>query len=160
MTPKPKLGLSLSGGGYRAAAFHLGTLDALHKLGLLDKIDIISTISGGSITGAYYCLNKDNYPQFRAQLYQKLTEKDVIKKVLWSPTFYGLALFVLVFLVSSAYLLFTDYAWISPFLLILMVVLVLRYQFQLFPVSKRIEAIYDEFFYNKATLSSPFPLKK
>lgn len=154
MTLKPKLGLSLSGGGYRAAAFHLGTLDALHKLGLLDKIDIISTISGGSITGAYYCLHKDNYPQFRAQLYPKLTEKDVIKKVLWSPTFYGLALFVLVFLVSSAYLLFTDYAWISPFLLILMVVLLLKYQFQLFPVSKRIEAIYDEFFYNKATLSS------
>jgi NTE family protein len=52
MPPKHNLGLALSGGGYRAAAFHLGTLRALHKLDVLEKVDVFSTISGGSITGA------------------------------------------------------------------------------------------------------------
>ena len=45
-----KIGLALSGGGYRAAAYHIGTLRALHRLGILDKVDVISSVSGGSIT--------------------------------------------------------------------------------------------------------------
>jgi NTE family protein len=48
------IGLALSGGGSRAMAFHLGCLRALKDLGLLDRIDVISTISGGSVIGAYY----------------------------------------------------------------------------------------------------------
>ena len=36
-----KIGLALSGGGYRAAAYHIGALRALHKLGVLDKVDVI-----------------------------------------------------------------------------------------------------------------------
>ena len=39
MEDKIKIGLALSGGGYRAAAYHLGTLRALYKLGVLDMID-------------------------------------------------------------------------------------------------------------------------
>ncbi len=62
--PPNDLGLSLSGGGYRAAAFHLGTMRALHKMQVLEKIDVLSTISGGSITGAAYCLYKGDYPSF------------------------------------------------------------------------------------------------
>jgi NTE family protein len=58
MFKKKKIGLALSGGGYRAAAFHLGTIKCLERLKLLDKVDVISTISGGSIAGAYYLLNK------------------------------------------------------------------------------------------------------
>jgi NTE family protein len=49
--PKP-LGLALSGGGFRAAAFHLGVLKRLNELALLGKIDFVSTVSGGSIAGA------------------------------------------------------------------------------------------------------------
>lgn len=48
------IGLALSGGGSRAVAFHLGCLRALNDLGLLDKISVLSTISGGSVIGAYY----------------------------------------------------------------------------------------------------------
>lgn len=48
------IGLALSGGGSRAIAFHLGCLRALNDLGLLDKIGVLSTISGGSVIGAYY----------------------------------------------------------------------------------------------------------
>ena len=42
---KERLGLALSGGGYRAAAYHIGTLRALHFLGILDKVDVISSVS-------------------------------------------------------------------------------------------------------------------
>src|SRR3989442_6042038 len=48
------IGLALSGGGSRAIAFHLGCLRALNELGLLDRINVISTIAGGSVIGAYY----------------------------------------------------------------------------------------------------------
>lgn len=44
-----RIGLSLSGGGSCAVAFHLGTLRALEDLRLLDEIDIISGVSGGSV---------------------------------------------------------------------------------------------------------------
>ena len=50
-TPPPvaaldkKIGLSLSGGGSRAVAFHLGTLRALEDLKLLDEVDVISGVS-------------------------------------------------------------------------------------------------------------------
>ena len=35
-------------------AFHLGCLRALHELGILERVGVISTISGGSVIGAYY----------------------------------------------------------------------------------------------------------
>lgn len=50
-----RIGLALSGGGFRAAAFHLGTFRKLKELDLLDKIDLFSCVSGGSIAGAYLC---------------------------------------------------------------------------------------------------------
>jgi predicted acylesterase/phospholipase RssA len=46
------LGLALSGGGTRAAAFHRGTLLGLRDLDLIPEIDRMSTVSGGSIFGA------------------------------------------------------------------------------------------------------------
>jgi predicted acylesterase/phospholipase RssA len=46
------LGLALSGGGSRASAFHRGTLQGLRDLGLVERIDVISTVSGGSLFGA------------------------------------------------------------------------------------------------------------
>jgi predicted acylesterase/phospholipase RssA len=47
-------GLALSGGGFRAAAYHLGVLRRLRELGLLAQVDVVSTVSGGSIVGAYW----------------------------------------------------------------------------------------------------------
>ncbi|PDT29988.1 alpha/beta hydrolase [Rhizobium sp. L9] len=44
-----KLGLCLSGGGYRAMLFHAGSLVRLNEAGLLAKLDMISSVSGGSI---------------------------------------------------------------------------------------------------------------
>jgi NTE family protein len=53
---EPKLGLALSGGGFRAAFFHLGVLARMAELGLLRQVEVISTVSGGSIVGAVYYL--------------------------------------------------------------------------------------------------------
>jgi predicted acylesterase/phospholipase RssA len=55
-TAQGKLGLALSGGGHRAAFFHIGVLARLAELGRLRKIEVISTVSGGSIVGAAYYL--------------------------------------------------------------------------------------------------------
>lgn len=44
------IGLCLSGGGYRAMLFHLGTLWRLNSVGYLPKIGRVSSVSGGSIT--------------------------------------------------------------------------------------------------------------
>jgi NTE family protein len=51
-----KLGLALSGGGFRASLFHIGVLARMAELGLLWQVQILSTVSGGSIIGAYYYL--------------------------------------------------------------------------------------------------------
>jgi NTE family protein len=46
----PGIALCLSGGGYRAMLFHLGSLWRLNELGYLSRLDRVSSVSGGSIT--------------------------------------------------------------------------------------------------------------
>lgn len=53
------LGLCLSGGGYRALLFHVGALIRLNETGVLRKIDMISSVSGGSIAAAILAANWD-----------------------------------------------------------------------------------------------------
>src|SRR5207244_1480850 len=48
--PEPGIALCLSGGGYRAMLFHLGSLWRLNEWGYLRKLNRISSVSGGSIT--------------------------------------------------------------------------------------------------------------
>jgi NTE family protein len=62
---KPKkledgLGLSLSGGGYRAMLFHLGAFYRLNELGLLPKIKRIASVSGGSLAAAALAIGWNN----------------------------------------------------------------------------------------------------
>lgn len=49
--------LCLSGGGYRAMLFHVGTLWRFNEAGYLPTLDRISCVSGGSITGALLGMN-------------------------------------------------------------------------------------------------------
>lgn len=51
------IALALSGGGYRAMLFHGGALWRLYEAGLLNQIERISSVSGGSITAAVLGLN-------------------------------------------------------------------------------------------------------
>jgi Patatin-like phospholipase len=46
------VGLSLSGGGIRSAAFSLGVLQALDRARVLSKVDYLSTVSGGGYIGS------------------------------------------------------------------------------------------------------------
>jgi predicted acylesterase/phospholipase RssA len=50
------VGVALSGGGFRAAAYHLGVLKRLEELAILPIVEAMSTVSGGSITGGLYAL--------------------------------------------------------------------------------------------------------
>ena len=56
MQREPKLGLALSGGGFRASLFHIGVLAQLADCDLLRRVEVISTVSGGSIVGAHFYL--------------------------------------------------------------------------------------------------------
>jgi len=60
-----KTGLALSGGGFRASLFHLGVLARLAELDVLRSVEVLSTVSGGSIVGALYYLEVQNLLQTR-----------------------------------------------------------------------------------------------
>jgi predicted acylesterase/phospholipase RssA len=51
-----KLGLALSGGGFRASLYHIGVLARLAELDVLRHVEAISCVSGGSIIGAHFYL--------------------------------------------------------------------------------------------------------
>ncbi len=74
-----KVGLALSGGGFRASLFHLGVLARLAECDVLRSVETLSTVSGGSILGAHY------YLELRHLLQQKpdaeLTREDYIDLV-------------------------------------------------------------------------------
>lgn len=53
----PGTALCLSGGGYRAMLFHVGVLWRLNDAGLLQDLDRISSVSGGSITAGVLAMN-------------------------------------------------------------------------------------------------------
>jgi NTE family protein len=55
------IALCLSGGGYRASLFHLGSLRRLNEVGLLPQVRTISSVSGGSITSG---LLAKHWPSF------------------------------------------------------------------------------------------------
>src|SRR5204862_6540762 len=57
------IALCLSGGGYRAALFHLGALRRLNELGVLPRIDTISGVSGGSMLAACLACEAEQWPK-------------------------------------------------------------------------------------------------
>ena len=87
--------VTFSGGGKRAAAFSFGVLEALRDLTvtvpggakrpLLDEIDIISAVSGGAFTAAYYSMHGyDTFADFPARFLEHDTAA-AIRRVLLSP---------------------------------------------------------------------------
>jgi NTE family protein len=84
--------VSMSGGGARAAAFGYGVLDALrqtqvhwqgHDTSLLEEIDVISGVSGGSIMAAYFAaFGKDSFPAFEQQFLRKNFQDNLISYAL------------------------------------------------------------------------------
>jgi len=84
--------LAFSGGGSRAAALAYGVLLELRdtKLAaangsstLLDEVDAISAVSGGSFTAAYYGLHGDaTFPAFEQQVLRRDLNADLLRRVL------------------------------------------------------------------------------
>ena len=56
------IALCLSGGGFRAALFHLGALRRLNEHGLLSQVDAVSAVSGGSIIAAHLAQRIRTWP--------------------------------------------------------------------------------------------------
>lgn len=87
--------LCFSGGGTRAAALSYGVLDALRDIqiptnggvrSLIDEVDVISSVSGGSFTAAYYGLYGDQlFRDFEQLFLRKDIEKDLFR-VMFRPT--------------------------------------------------------------------------
>lgn len=92
MIPVPftNIALSLSGGGYRASTFHLGAMAYMDSKDfegrrLLEHTKIISTISGGTITGVMYALKVAKGESFQEcfnKLYELLEEDKLVDRAL------------------------------------------------------------------------------
>jgi NTE family protein len=91
--------VTFSGGGKRAAAFSYGVLEALRDIKvttpdgevhpLLDEIDLISAVSGGAFTAAYYAMHgHETFESFAPRFLEQDTEKALWHKVL-APASWG-----------------------------------------------------------------------
>ncbi len=91
--------VTFSGGGKRAAAFAYGVLEALRDIqvttpegeqhALLDEIDLISAVSGGAFTAAYYAMHgHETFDSYQPRFLDHDTEKDLWHKVL-APVNWG-----------------------------------------------------------------------
>jgi NTE family protein len=86
--------LAFSGGGTRAAALSYGVLEQLRnteivwegkRKSLLDEVDVISSVSGGSFTAAYYALYGDRmFKDFDTRFLKKNIQGDLQAR-LYSP---------------------------------------------------------------------------
>lgn len=92
--------LAFSGGGTRAAALSYGLLEKLRdaeilwegrKKRLLDEVDVISAVSGGSFTAAYYALYGDGiFSDFEEMFLKKNIESELTKQLLSPVTLFHL----------------------------------------------------------------------
>jgi hypothetical protein len=89
-TPFDNIGLSFSGGGFRAASFGLGVLSYLEQLPLEDgtpilhRVSFMSSTSGGTIPNALYALNSaqgKTFEEFYKKLHQQLEGTSLLDKV-------------------------------------------------------------------------------
>jgi predicted acylesterase/phospholipase RssA len=74
-----KIGIGLSGGGFRASLYHIGVLARLAELDLLRHVECLSCVSGGSIVGAHLYLEIRNLLQSKADA--NITRDDYIEIV-------------------------------------------------------------------------------
>jgi predicted acylesterase/phospholipase RssA len=87
--PLGPLAVSMSGGGYRAAAFHLGTLRFLNQVELLPDVVGLSTVSGGTICGMAWvasALDGKPFPEFYTEFSSYLRQTNVIEQAMQGLT--------------------------------------------------------------------------
>lgn len=86
MAHEQKIGLALSGGGARAMAFHLGCMRALHDRGILTRVSVLSSVSGGSVIGALWAYSDGSFEDFEVEVRQYL-KKGFTKGILIQSVF-------------------------------------------------------------------------
>jgi len=148
MVKNKKVGLGLSGGGFRAAAFHLGVLKKLNELNILPSIDVISTISGGSIIGAYYTLFKNDLSQF-FETFQVFLTKNVVLRAILSFSFIFRTLTILFSIIFISFII----GWWASLYSILLLILIACFFYVVFPTTTLVQRQYDKLLYNKKRLS-------
>lgn len=94
--------LAFSGGGTRAAALSYGVMQELHdtkidsgnqQVRMLDEVDLISSVSGGSFTSAYYGLYGDDiFKNYESDFLRTSVQSSLISKLL-SPGYWFHAMF-------------------------------------------------------------------
>ncbi|NNK88192.1 MAG: hypothetical protein HKO90_07900 [Flavobacteriaceae bacterium] len=146
-----KFGLSLSGGGYRATAYHIGTLRKLRSMGLLDKIDVLSSNSGGSITAATYALYWDDYDDFEQRVLSGLKKNTILFTVFSMEVLIGFII-LLGLLAGGLYLILTGQGLFGLIAIVLMIALIGFAQFGLLPFSLYNAKAYSKFFFGKKHL--------
>lgn len=95
----PRIGLCLSGGGFRASFFHLGTIRYLEEVGIMEKVEVFSTVSGGSIVGAYYLVEMERKRRAHRQQenFNRLIACDEIVQEFWEEVDKNLRMRAIVF---------------------------------------------------------------
>lgn len=63
LVPSLRIGLCLSGGGFRATFYHLGAIRLLQQLALLKQVTGVYSVSGGSILAGHLAKNWKTYAQ-------------------------------------------------------------------------------------------------
>jgi predicted acylesterase/phospholipase RssA len=87
-SPPRNVGLALSGGGSRAIAFHLGCLRALHDRGALERVRVVSGVSGGAVAAAAYAYGGGTFADFEEEIEALLLRglgREVARRALLSP---------------------------------------------------------------------------
>jgi predicted acylesterase/phospholipase RssA len=74
-----RIGLGLSGGGFRASLYHIGVLAKLAELDVLRHVEVLSCVSGGSLVGAHYYLELRHLLQAKRD--EEITREDYVKLV-------------------------------------------------------------------------------
>ena len=88
--------LAISGGGTRAAALGYGVLEELRrtevtvdgvKRRLIDEVDVISAVSGGTFPATYYALHgEETFGEFEAKVLSRKFETELAKRIVLNPT--------------------------------------------------------------------------
>ena len=94
------VGVTLSGGGARAAAFGYGVLDALRQTKvqwngqattLLDEVDVVSGVSGGSILATYFAaFGPETFPRFEQEFLRQDFQQSLVSNLFRPANLYEL----------------------------------------------------------------------
>ena len=76
-----KFALALSGGGYRATLFHLGSLRRLNEIGWINRVERLTAVSGGSLLLGFLLAHCPNVLDRKVQFSNDDWQTEVSNKI-------------------------------------------------------------------------------